>query len=112
MCSGARNTEFPITSRAWAVCSGVVRYGCAPALRCADSLSTLGPSAATTLRLVGTHCFIEHVQVLHQYVVGLAVLVGVFGMADADAEQEPAWVGVLDAVIRLGDLFGRAPSRR
>ena len=50
---------------------------------------------------------VEHVEVLDQHVVGLAVLVGVLGMPDADAEQEAAGIGVLDAVIRLGDLFGR-----
>ena len=45
---------LPTNSRACAVCSGVVRYGCAPALRCAASFSTFGPNAATTRRLVGT----------------------------------------------------------
>ena len=71
-------------------------------------MSTFGPSAATTRRLVGTFGGVEHVEVLDQHVVGLAVLLGVLGMTDTDAEQEPARVGVLDAVIRLGDLFGRA----
>jgi hypothetical protein len=28
-------------------------------------------------------------------------------MTDADTEQEPAGIRVLDTVIRLGDLFGR-----
>jgi hypothetical protein len=54
LCSGARNAAGPINSRAVAVCSGVVRYGWAPALRRADSLSTCGPTAARTRRLLGT----------------------------------------------------------
>jgi hypothetical protein len=54
LCSGARNADGPMSSRACAVCSGVVRYGCAPALRRAESCSTRGPRAATTRRLAGT----------------------------------------------------------
>ena len=103
---------LPSNSRACAVCSGVVRYGWAPALRCADSLSTFGPSAAMTRRLVGTFGGVERVEVLDQHVVGLAVLLGVLGMADADAEQEPAGEGLLDSVVGLGDLARPAPSTR
>ncbi len=50
---------------------------------------------------------VQRVEVFDEYVVGLAVLLGVLGMADADAEQEPARIGVLDAVVCLGDLVGR-----
>ena len=35
----------------------------------------------------------------------------VFGMADPDAEQEPARVRLLDAVIGLRDLVRPAPTR-
>lgn len=56
LCSGgARIFEGPRISRASAVCSGgVVRYGCAPAARAADSFNTFGPSAARTRRDSGT----------------------------------------------------------
>ncbi len=50
---------------------------------------------------------IEHVKVFDQYVIGLAVLLGVLRMADADAEQEAARICVFDPVIGLSDLFGR-----
>src|SRR5271168_2991013 len=79
LCSGAKNADGPISSRACAVCSGVVRYGCAPALRRADSFRTWGPRAATTRRCAGT-VVVESVQVLHQRVVGLAVLADRLGM--------------------------------
>ena len=112
LCSGAKYTVGPTNSRADPVCSGVVRYGWAPALRCADSLSTFGPSAATTRAAGGHLCGVQHVKVLDQHVVGLAVLVGVLRVADADTEQEPAGIGVLDAVVGLGDLLRQERSRR
>ena len=59
------------------------------------------PSAGRHLRGV------ERVEIFDEHVVGLAVLLGVLGMADADAEQKPAGIRVLDAVIGLRDLVGR-----
>ncbi len=50
---------------------------------------------------------IERVQILDQHVVGLAVLLGVLRMPDADAEQKPAGISVLDAVVGLGHLVRR-----
>jgi len=40
---GRQDADGPISSRACAVCSGVVRYGCAPALRSAESSVPAGP---------------------------------------------------------------------
>ncbi len=51
--SGASSLS-PSTSRACAVCSTGTRYGCAPAVRSAASLSTFGPSAASSSFSRGT----------------------------------------------------------
>ena len=58
-------------------------------------LAERGYDAAAGRHLV----LIKHIEVLDQRVIGLAVLLRVFGMADPDAEQEPARKRLLDAVI-------------
>jgi hypothetical protein len=57
--------------------------------------------------LIGRHTvFVKLVEVVDQRVVGLAILLGLLGMAGADAEHESAGVGGIDAVERRGDGFG------
>ncbi len=46
-CSTHSSLSGPMASRASAVCSGVVKYGCAPSAAVADSSSIFGPSAAS-----------------------------------------------------------------
>jgi hypothetical protein len=50
---------------------------------------------------------VELVEVAGERVKGLDVLMSNLGVADADAEQEAAGVGLVDAVKRLGDRLGR-----
>ena len=107
LCSGARNASGPISSRASGGVLGCGQVGvCARGPRRADSFSTCGPSAATTRRSLRHAVLVELVEVLDERVDRLAVLLVGLGMADADAEQEPAGVGRLDAVERLGDRPG------
>ena len=49
------------------------------------------------------HRRIKFVEVTHQCVVGLDVLLGVFAVTYPDAEQKPSRIGVFDAFKRLGD---------
>src|SRR5829696_7047933 len=54
---------------------------------------------------------VELVEVLGERIVGLAVLVSRLGMPDADAQQEAARIGLVDAVEGLGDGSGlRGPD--
>ena len=67
ICSGASKASGPRIARALAVCSGVVKYGCAPFAAEADSSSIFGPRAASTrpggagTQLCQGHCPVQHV---------------------------------------------------
>ena len=99
---------LPINSRAWPVCVRRRQVGVRACAALGRELEHLRSERGDHPPAGGHLRGVERVQVLDQHVVGLAVLVGVLGMPDADAEQEPAGVGVLDAVVRLGDLSAGA----
>ncbi len=91
--------------RASAVCSGVVRYGCAPAERSRRQLQHLRAEGGHHTAVLRYAVLVEFVEIVGQRLDRLAVLLVRLGVADADAEDEAARVGLLDPVERLG---GRA----
>jgi len=101
-------------SRAWAVCSGVVLcgvFGCGVVRVRPGGAFCRQPQHARPERgdhtSIGRYAvFVELVEVVDQRVVGLAVFLGVLGMAGPDPEQESARISGVDAVKRLGDRFG------
>ena len=76
---------------------GQVRMGAGAALR--GQLQHLRSERGDDPPAGGHRGGVEFVEVFHQHLVGLAVLLGVLRMADADPEQEAAGEGLLDAVI-------------
>ena len=107
MCSGARNADGPISSRAVRGVLGGGEVGVRARAAPRRQLQHLRAQCRHHPAVGGDTVFVELIEVFHQRVVRLAVFGDRLGMPDADTEQEASRVGPVDPMERVGDRLGR-----